>query len=495
MNSSVTPAGTNILRSPPTVLKSAAATAHTKEPNFFRQLWIVAKSPVEKSGINRVQLGTSVAPVFLGPLALIGLLCANFLKDPDSKPPEDPFWNNALQFAGKAYQPLFQLLTLNNIGIALLLASPARLLTYTGLAVANMFAWHDDWKLIDICNNIRKVDKQIDKLEEQQKAAGNDPQTLESLKAALEELYKQEDDLYASGEDVHTRVSFFGRVIFNFLMAFSFLFYLPLLSRSCRYEPVKDSTKKGEFTGQFTAGFTWKDFWHGHKGDTEMSTTPPYLQLFKERFDNEFIKCPKAVWKEFWANMSDLKRAQGTLWGRNDFVEEQIKKAKGGNNLFNRWRMRLSNGLSPSVLNLANTFVRLGIIGASLGAIGLGGMKALQSSSSPFKSDASNAQEDNELLDGLVDASGAMVWGGRMLSGISGLLIAFNQGFIKTSGMPAMCCQGIGSGLTLASAFAGTNPKLSALDLFLQFSGSIFLFLGQSASFCTFFCCLPCVIF
>jgi hypothetical protein len=453
---------------------------------------VLAKTPAKVREINNVQFWSAVTPIMVGPLTLLALMASNILKDPQSKMPKEKFWANFIEFLGKSYQPLFQALTLNNLIISLLQASPARALTYISLAVANFFSMQNEWSLIEISKKLCKLDAEISKLETQLAHLNSNDEKTRQLKKEiqnyLEELYNEEDYLYKQGSKLHAQIGFFGRVIYNSLMMFSFLFFLPQTSRTCRYETEKDPLKQGQFVGQLPQGFKWDNILNGNPGpEGHIATTPPYFELLMKRAKLEFWDCPKEVIKEFFSNLGDLGRAQGTLWGRNNAAEKLVREAneKGGNPLLNRYRIRLASGLGPSLLTLFNVFARFGIIGTSLVAASQLGM-AVFNRGSPFdeKSHLENVIQDEKNPTGkmFLDMSNSLIWNARMLSGISGLLTSFNPSFLAMSGYPSMIVNAIGSGLTSLSALAGSNPQLASVDLFLQFAGSIFLFLTGGLS-------------
>lgn len=462
-------------------IRETSKNDSSKEINFFHKLLILAKTPVEERRINNLQLWSALTPIILGPLALIGLLSSNHLRDPNFKDSDDPkSWKTKfVKFMGKAYQPLFELLTINNLIISTLRQTPARMLTYLCLALYNPVAWKNEWSMIDIVQSLKmkKAELQIKKallssyaLKEEEK---------EELRKQVVLIETEISDLKQKAADLNAKIGFFGRVLYNVIMMFSFAYYFPETSRTCQYETEKQEGKVGKFTGTIPSGYTWDHFLNGHKGKSDKYTTDTYLKELSRRFKLEFIDCPREILKEFWTNLVDPKRAQGTLWGKNSVAEDQISKE--GNTFLNRWRIRLSAGLLPSLLNLGNIFARVGIISSSLIAMSQYGMSVFNRDSS-FDTNTQfeefKADEANPLGKTAVKLSNSLIWDARMLSGISGLMIAFNPAFQGGSGVPAVWCQGLGGGLSIASALAGSNKSFSSLDLTLQFISTIFFFLG-----------------
>ncbi|MDJ0625079.1 MAG: hypothetical protein QNJ31_01775 [Candidatus Caenarcaniphilales bacterium] len=496
------PSITKVKEKIPTPQKSGKKAFDLKKGpgKFIQELVILAKAKPKEREINHVQFLTSVMPIVIGPLTLIALMCSNFMRDPNAKLPQSNLLKKALKIAAKSYQPLFELLTLNNIAIAVLLASPARLLTYLGLGVLNIFAMKDEWSMIDIVSKIRSNKVLLKEKKELLETLKLNDDEKQKLAQEIDELKKQLKVFNQQGADLHAKVGFFGRVIYNAIMLMSFLYYLPNISSSTRYGKLprdlrfNDKDLVGPYKAQQTQGFTSDDFWKGHKSNTPYKNTPGFWQLLKNKFrlELDFFTskgCPNRVIAETCENLIHPENAQGTLWGRNPEVEKMFdKKSKeykpNLDNAVGKWRVRASSGLLPSTLNLMNVIARFGIIASSLVAVTQFGMNVFNRGS-PFDSETKYQEflddESKPVGKSALNFSNAMIWNARMLSGVSGLLIAFNPAF-AVSGAPALFCQGLGSGLSIASAIAGTIPGLSSVDLFTQFASSLVLWQGSALS-------------
>jgi hypothetical protein len=92
------------------------------------------------------------------------------------------------------------------------------------------------------------------------------------------------------------------------------------------------------------------------------------------------------------------------------------------------------------------------------------------------KYEVQNAEEAHPIGKIANDASGFLIGNARMLSGVSGMMIALHPSFRAGSGPLASSLHGLGSGLALVSALAGGNKNLASFDIFCQFLGSIVLF-------------------
>jgi len=430
-------------------------------------------------------------PVVMGAVGLPALMASNYLRDPSSKMPDDPFWNKALTWFGKSFQVLFEILTLNNIVLAAFLATPSRFITYGLLAIANAYFGQFEWKQIDLCNAIREKNKEIqdvrDNIAHLKTTQSSEKKQLETT---LKQLIEEKRELYDNLDDAEAQSNFFARVLMNIIMAFSFGYFNTHTSTSTKFgnldhiDPEIDSAEKiGPYKARHTNGFTWEHFWNGYpNGKTPAQKAPPWPKLMLENGKKE--------WDTFWAGCKNVvdgfidpkKNTQGTLWGQNKVVEKRLKEV--GDTFFNRWRVRLSGGLMPMALNNLNIIARFAIAGLAGGAISLLGMSAYNKER-PYDpdlevpqnndNDETSSEEDKSITTGeaLLDGSKSLIWWGRMLSGVSGLLLTFNPPFLKVSGVPSMAVNGTASALSIVSALAGGIPGLATVDIFAQFLSTI----------------------
>jgi hypothetical protein len=473
---------------------AAAKISELKGPmGYLRKLAILAKAPVAKREISNVQLTTATLPILLGMMGLPTLLCSNYLRDVNAQPINNPFIKSLVNWAGKSFQVIFELLTLNQIAINVQLAAPGRLITYVLLALANPYFGQFEWKSIDLTNELRDINSGIKSVKRQlsllYRTTPDDPQ-IAGLESRLDKLQAKQKQIFNKLEECKAKTNFFVRVLMNFIMAFSFASFGPHISSSTQFGELypkpgeKYKETMGPFKGQLPQGYTWKDFWNGHKGNTEVETTPPYLELLKRNAVKE-LKCFKQGFIEFFNDMADPAKSQKTFTGGNAHVEADVTEAnKNETNRFirtcNRWRIRASGGLAPLVLNNFNMMLRLGLFAASLGAISQGGMKVFNqqpvlNDKTLFDPDVYNNDEQKELnwfgqLCNNVSDSG--IFWARLISGVSGVLIAFNPAYLKTTGVAAQATYALGAALTSGSAFTGGMPQMKILDISMQLLGT-----------------------
>ncbi|MDX1921311.1 MAG: hypothetical protein SFU25_11335 [Candidatus Caenarcaniphilales bacterium] len=454
--------------------------------NFFRNLFILAKTPAEERKIPNPHLWTALINLTLSIPSIGTLLCANFLKDPDSKmPPSDSFWNKFLEICGKAYQPLFEIITISNFLISLLRISPSRNITYGALSIYNLFAWHEDWQMIDNTQEIRKIKQEIKVQKEL--LSSNSYKLSEAERTQIlyqiSQLESKLNSLKHKTSELHSKMGFMGRVIYNWLMCFSFLYYLPEIAGSCRFGEMPEG-KAGKYTGRIPSGNTIKDLLKGFKGNDEIHTTESYWKEWKKRLWQEFVGCPSGIVRECFEDFVDPTKALGNKVRIEDVVKRETESIQNPAwKVIRSWSIRLSKGPTTSLLNLGNAGIRFSIPIFALIALAQLGINVFNRNS-PYdlNTELEDFQQDraNPLGKVSLNTSNSLVTISRFLSGWSGLMIAFDPFFQINSGPASMWSQGIGGGLSLISAVVGQIPGLSTMDLTFQFASSLFLFNSAS---------------
>ena len=496
----------------PKVVTSKSTSLAMERPNFIQNAKIFGKfllAPAEESGANPIQKLLPVGLIAFGLPALPALLFKNWVSTPNAKLPDNPFWADIVTKLAYASDFLFQGITFINLAIALLTPSPGRVLTYGLLALANQFiAGPNNKKSLDNGVALRTINEQIEIREDKLKDAKVSSEEKNKIKAELQELYKQEAEINKSNQTVKAWVQFFGNSIFNFILSFSFLAFVPTLSKSCRFTRVDRYNRESPYDKKWDFilynEHDLKKILFGGAKNYNDEILGSYPQAFLKQAKMELITFKETI-NEFIEGLKDGSKFQGTLVGRNKRVEQgegaysngkyglkqllEKREAELGRplNTWEKagclWANRLSEGLFPAITTSFNTIARMSIFISALTAFFAMGIDSF----APQNSSVANGGNSN--LNGLtnqnlIGTTALTVTSGltnlsRGLSAGTNIISSYNNNILFTAGNISAGFLRGGGLLSGLSAIADKGFNQPGFGLTLQFISSLLLWIAS----------------
>ncbi len=410
------------------------AIGRTSKIGFLRLLGQLFSSPQ----ISRLKAFSTVAPIALGIPAALCMPLTNLAKNPEAvvKPSDE----NRQAWLGAIYPLCFFGTMLNNVLLALLDASPTKLLSYLPFLPLAFKHASNEFKLMGIARKIRAAERELQACQDQ------------SSHTLLE---RDLAGLYADGKKIDAQLSFFGRILFTLLLIPTFVATMARLSgrasfagKNCLTESVRGSNVAEHLTG--------------------------YGKLFMVNLEKEML-CLRESARQF------LNPAK---WGQLHKQHQSMVRAEissGGLKGIGAFVASLGGGMIPIGTNFFNMILRL-LGGASSYLAYRRFGDSYLNRNTPYDDEASKAKRaeapaGDQLLDKLSNTTVSL---SRLLSGCSNVSAGLNPTFATNYGSLAVGGNLFGGGLYCLS-FLPTILGLTGLENTLQISASSLIFAANGA--------------